>query len=1167
MKKVVKAAKAAKAQVPRVTVKSHAPKAVVEEKVVHLTHQQHAYNISDMYIGCDEQVEREEFILDLETDKVVKATISLPEGVERLFLEIISNASDNVGRSRRLGIDPGVITVTMDYHTITVTNQGKVIPIVLHEEGMYVPELLFGTMLTSTNYEGDRHEAGRNGLGAKLCNIFSKLFTVEVGDQNNGLHYSQVWRDNMLTREPPVIEKYNGTNFVKFSYTLDFERFGYTQYPDEAFFLFARHCADISFTAKVVTTFNETSFDLGFIKDYAKLYFGDSVKNSITHYEFEAGVETVTQKSGQIIAKDGYTLPRLELIVIDTPDEGESVSFVNCMMTRQGGTHVQAAVKAVSTLVVGIVNKDNKPKKTDVKRPRITIADVKPHISMVLSVRVVNPKFAGQTKSALTAPTPKVTISEEELKPMLRWRLLDRLFASLEAKQYNVLSKTDGKKRRHVALLRGVDANEAGRDLSEQCGLFAVEGNSAMGYVNTMITNIPKGRDFIGTCPMKGKPLNVLNANALKIAENKEWCELKTMLGLREGVDYSSEEEFSTLRYGYLVILADADDDGKHIAGIILLYFFCRFPSLLQRGFVYILNTPVLRATKGKQKLSFFSEAQYLLWKEETPNNNTWKVRFHKGLGASNKDDIKEDTIAPRYVSCVFDDTASESLHLAFDKDLADRRKVWIARWTMSFDIEEIKEQPISNFINKELIQYSVANLHRSIPSVMDGLKPSQRKIIWASLNDWTWTRGKTYEELKIEDLVALVSKETKYHHGNASLVGTVVGMAHDFVGSNNLPYFTREGSMGTRIEGGKDAAQPRYVGTCPEKWVPYVFRKEDIPLLDIIEEEGKKIEPKFLLPILPMHLINGANGIGSGWSSFIPCHSPVEVVEWLLNKLSGEEVSTEVDPWYQGFTGTIQVITRKKGEEKPRTLNDEAAEELEEDEMPDDYHSRKAMVTSGHFREEKGKIIVDELPIGRWTLKYRKWIEKLVLNKIISDFREDAGSSTDCVHFEIFTKKSIDEGSLWLTKSYGLSNMVLLGPTLVPQKFSSSVHLLETFFEERLPYYQKRKDYILDNLLKAMVILQQKAKFIQLVNAGTIEIRNVPKDKLVWYMNEHELPVALSKQVRANDFSKEKVEILMQELEKRQKEYESVNSTLPEQMWIDDLLEFKGVYDKYYSK
>ena len=364
----------------------------------------HIYEIPDTYIGSMSNSERQERVLDLVLNQFVDTNITIPNGMERLFIEIISNAGDNVERSSRQGVNPGTIKVVMDEEWITIRNGGVPILIEMHEEGIYNPQMIFGELLTSSNYIDDelRFGCGRNGYGSKLVNIFSKVFEIEVGDSINKKLYFQRWTENMINREEPIIKPYNGKSYVEVRYKLDFARFGYEKYTEEAFKLFSRHVADISFTCKVQCLFNEHKLYVQDIKEYAKLYFGHELPAHLIYYRWADGTETV--KKGKIErAVNKFAIPQIELILIDTPDAALTISFANGMYTRNGGEHVSAAFTSVSKSVLSLINDSNTKKKT--KNPiKLTIADVRRHMSLLVSVRVAGVKFDSQSKNQLVGP-------------------------------------------------------------------------------------------------------------------------------------------------------------------------------------------------------------------------------------------------------------------------------------------------------------------------------------------------------------------------------------------------------------------------------------------------------------------------------------------------------------------------------------------------------------------------------------------------------------------------------------------------------------------------------------------------------------------------------------------------------------------------------------------
>ena len=178
------------------------------------------------------------------------------------------------------------------------------------------------------------------------------------------------------------------------------------------------------------------------------------------------------------------------------------------------------------------------------------------------------------------------------------------------------------------------------------------------------------------------------------------------------------------------------------------------------------------------------------------------------------------------------------------------------------------------DFVNKELILFSVADCARSIPSMCDGLKPGQRKVLFSCFK-----RNLT-QEIKVAQLSGYVAEKSAYHHGEVSLQGTIVGLAQNFVGSNNINFLTPNGQFGTRYGGGSDCAAARYIFTNLSKVTRHVFNPDDDPVLNFLEDEGQSIEPEHYLPILPVCLINGADGIGTGWSTKIPQYNPREIVK-----------------------------------------------------------------------------------------------------------------------------------------------------------------------------------------------------------------------------------------------------------------------------------------------
>jgi len=1138
-----------------------------------LSDKAHIYQITDTYIGSDEQTEREEWVFRFAKNQLEKRKITVSQAVERLFLEILSNAGDNSFSSRNSKVDPGEINITMSEDWITIRNGGLPIPVEINKEmNLYAPEMIFGVLRTSANYDKNviRMGCGRNGFGAKLVNIFSKEFKIDVADSIRKKRYRQTWKNNMDVREEPVIEAYKGPSYVEVSYLMDFQRFGYKEdkYPPEAFALFGRLALEMSMNCKVPLVINETKYDVVNIQNFCKFIFPEeALSTSIVHIEQDEPMY-------------------IEICLLDTPDAGEVLSYVNGMITRDGGVHVEAVIKAISNVLLEKLNNSkvvkNINKDGDKKRNILTLSDIRPHISLVMNCRIPDPKFTSQTKTQLSGPQLKFDFPEKLFNHIYKWSLITRLYATLEAKQMKNLQKTDGKKRRHILLEKGEDANEAGGAQSKKCTLFIVEGKSAMGYAVKAISSIPNGRNFYGILPIRGKLLNVMNASAQQIAENEELTEIKKMLGLKEGMNYTSPDAFATLRYGYVVILTDADDDGKHIMGLILNFFYCRFQSLLARGYIHYLRTPILRVYSGKNTLKFYSAGEYETWREKTPNAQNWKHRYYKGLGTSKDSDILDDFKSPKMVMCLYDDRSPDSFKLAFDSKYSNQRKSWIATWKKAFDIEDVKECPISKFIHEEFIQYSVSNLHRSIPRMMDGLKVSQRKVLWTAFVHW---KGQVMgqlmkgpKEIKVERFASITAEATNYHHGGNCLSETIIGMAQNFVGANNMPYFTQDGQFGTRNMGGEDAAQARYPDTRPQEWLKFVYRTEDFPLMEKMIDEGNEVEPVSFLPIIPMALINGCLGIGTGHSTFIPNCSPMEIVDWYLAKLE-RKAPPSVLPWYRGFNGNIKIKTATVSEDDFFDRSDDEQDKVEgEGEREEASASSNtssdstkevtlSMVTTGKVQvDKKHNIHIQELPIGIWIHKYKEYLEHLLEEKRISDFSNLSTHETPKFIIQGFQGKPTFE-KLKLRRNYGLTNMVLLDMNNIPRKYKSIDALLEDFYKVRLPYYARRKQRMLDDLSGRIKVLEDKYRFLKLVIEDKIVIFKKTKQEIVAQMKQYKLPEDLLTSVRLSSLSEDELVELLKEIEELKKEKEQIQLLMPEQMWITDLNDFKKKYLEMFGK
>lgn len=310
-----------------------------------------------------------------------------------------------------------------------------------------------------------------------------------------------------------------------------------------------------------------------------------------------------------------------------------------------------------------------------------------------------------------------------------------------------------------------------------------------------------------------------------------------------------------------------------------------------------------------------------------------------------------------------WDAKADDMIDMAFAKKRVDDRKLWLLGMEhgvyVNYDVDRIS---YDTFINRELILFSHADNERSIPHFMDGFKPSQRKVMFGCF------KRNLKQEIKVAQLAGYISEHSAYHHGEVSLTMTIIGMAQNFVGSNNINLLSPCGQFGTRLMGGKDAASPRYVFTKLEAITRRIFHPDDDALLEYLDDDGQSIEPSYYVPIIPMVLVNGSEGIGTGWSTSIPTYNPREIINNLRLMIAGEQ-PVEMHPWFRGFKGEIQAKTGK------------------------DCNN---YTVSGTFEQvDEQTIVIDELPVGRWTTDFKQMLEGMMVGTAAPAPKEKEGDGS----------------------------------------------------------------------------------------------------------------------------------------------------------------------------
>lgn len=1082
---------------------------------------EHCLTRPDMYVGSTRFRNSEEYVADYdEVFTIYKKLISTCPALARIFIEILSNATDNVERSKQQNINCTKIKVTVDKDTglTSVWNDGDIIPVEIHpDEKCYNHTLIFGNLLTGSNYddEEERTLAGRNGLGGKLTNIFSTYFMVEGYDPVNQKTFKQTWNNNMKTVNKHTIrKKTTGPGYTCISWIPDFKQFGITGYTDDIISLYRKFCIDCAMVSKVQVTFNNVTIPCKNINTYAEFY------NRPTDDKI-------------IINVDNYE------VAITSCENFEFIGFVNGIYTKLGGTHIDAWSECIFRTILDKVN--SKLKKD--KAAKLNINDIKQFFRIFVNARINRPEFDGQDKNKLESAVKKIDIKQSIINNIMKWKIMHNVEDIIKAKEMLVLKRSERKKK--TVKIDGLDpANNAGGKYSSECSLFVCEGLSAKTYVVAGIgTGVygKSGRDWFGVLPVTGKILNVRNATSTSIAANKVISSFIQTTGLKYDTDYTKDENFNSLYYGKVIIITDADVDGIHIESLLMNLIQNLFPTLLDRKQPYLVSmkTPIARVflSKNKHKL-FYDEIKFneFIKSQEVPP----EVKYYKGLGTTKEEDVP-DTFGSKMIEYYSDSSLQTTMNKIFHKNYANERKDWLSNFNPNISVNSLDDintsvstMNISDFLNNETIKFSHQDCCRSIPHCIDGLKESQRKILFSVFKKGLKFTGKS---CKVAQLSGYTAEHSNYHHGEQNLQDTMINMAANYVGVNNIPLLYPDGGFGTRLEGGKDAASARYIYTKLEGLTELIFSKKDEPILNYVIDDGDKVQPKFYVPIIPMILVNGCvAGIGTGWSCNIPCYNPLDIIECIKDWLDDKPLRN-IEPWYRNFKGSIEKVGSK-------------------------------YITEGVIENTKNNSIkkVTELPIGTWTNRFKEYIEDLVCSKHIKAVKNH--STTSEVEFTLHESKDgmkLNNKNLNLQSYLYVTNMVLFNDESKIVKYSNTHNIIDNFCRVRFEYYTKRKEHELNVIKLEIENLSNKQRFVEAVVNDNIIIMKRKESDIIDELNENnysECENLLKMSVK--NFTQEKIDELNKNITKLSADYETLEHTSEKQIWLSELNTFADKYAKW---
>lgn len=1115
------------------------------------TDKEHILDNPDTYIGSVENIDTHGYVFDSVVGALIQKQHHYVPGLYKLFDEAIVNCRDHAIRMKQAMANCTSNTIPLSFIDINIandgmmsfTNDGNGIDIAKHPTyDIWIPEMIFAHLRTGTNYNKEEKKivGGKNGFGAKLIFIWSTEGELETVDHVRGLKFVQKYRNNLDVIEPPVITKYRGKPYTRIAFKPDYARLGKTGLSADEIALFKKRVYDIAaITEKSVKVrLNNEIVPVRDFQQYVDLYIGnkDSAKRI---YESED--------------------ERWEYVVALSPsEEFIQVSFVNGIYTSKGGKHVEYVLNQILRKLCAYILKK---KKIDVKPTAI-----KEQLMLFLRCDIENPAFDSQTKDYMNTPSQKFgstcTISDKFIEKLAKMGVMDAACALTEVKQTKTAKKSDGTK---VKSIRGipklVDANFAGTAESGKCTIIFCEGDSAKaGIISGLST---EDRNYIGVYPMKGKLFNVRGENISRISENKEIVEIKQILGLETDKVYETLDDIKNcLRYGRILFMTDQDLDGSHIKGLGINLFQSQWASLTKLNIIGFMNTPILKAKKGVQELMFYNEGEYDTWKKANNDGKGWTVKYYKGLGTSTGKEFKEYFTNKKSVNFKFTDASDDAIDMVFNKKRADDRKTWLGNYDRSLYLDTgHKEISYEDFIYKEMIHFSKYDCERSIPNLMDGLKISLRKILYSGF------KKRLTSEIKVAQFSGYVSEHSGYHHGEASLNGAIVGMAQDYVGSNNINLFMPNGQFGTRLAGGKDSASERYIFTELNSLTRHIYPEIDDKIMTYLDDDGQMVEPIYYAPIIPMVLVNGSKGIGTGFSTDVMCYNPRDLIGYLMNKLQGKDTSSlPLLPYYEGFKGSISELD-----------------------------GGKYLIKGVYEKVGQDKIRITELPIGTWTDDYKRFIEELIDNKKTTtskgkssvSVRDFSDMSTDkmvdiTVHLSKDTIDAMEaekhehnlngiEKYFKLYTTNSTSNMHMFDADEKLKLYKNTYEIVDDYFKTRMSLYVKRKQYIIDALNAELVVLSNRARYIQENLDETIDLRRKKKEDIIALLKSKKYDVIEEDddykylvKMPMDSVSDENVSKIMKSHGDKVKELETCKSTSEAQMWMNELDLLNTKYSEY---
>lgn len=620
----------------------------IEEKYKELSEREHILFRPNMWVGPTKEEEKIMFLYNSESELMETREIKYTPAMLKVVDEVISNSCDEFRRKDNLGLTDIWVTLSED-GWITVKDNGG-IPVVKHKEaGVYIPEFIFGRLRTSSNYDDteDRNVIGTNGVGGSLANVFSKEFIIDTCDKKHSFHRS--WSNNMeFVNDDLKIEK-TDKHYTQTKFLLDYKRFDNQSCFNFDFIdIIEKRCIDAA------------AANLGLTVTFEYKSKTDPKKSKWNFKKFD---EYIDLYSNFVDIQEGITFTDNQKSVWIYPSGNINIGFVNGAECSKG-THIKAVRNEINTKIIDFLEKKHK---IELK----SAAGVDNKYSMFIIIDVSNPAYNSQTKQELTTAPESfsreygyINCPDKFLTSITKSEIINIVLDWYQQKsdaenlaQIRKLNKEAGKK-----LLRSdkfINCTSKDKSIKQ---IWIYEGDSAKSGFRISRDPITQAAYIL-----RGVPLNTYSMSAVQIMKNQCFSDLINIMGLKWG-EYNKKEN---LNFNRIVISSDADADGHHIAGLLMV--FCNhFPELFEQGIVCRSISPIIIAEKGKECKCYYTLKEY---KKDEKNLKGFKIKYIKGLGTLENKYYKEMMQSPHFQVYSKDDLADSTFRHWLAKGIADERR------------------------------------------------------------------------------------------------------------------------------------------------------------------------------------------------------------------------------------------------------------------------------------------------------------------------------------------------------------------------------------------------------------------------------------------------------------------------------------------------------------